>query len=89
MSIKLHPEKGLNPVLIQCPECGKSTGIALLGANSYVWRCEECQQFFFGSKRARKCQICGSHNIVFVQEYDLKSITSVCDECLEKKNSPF
>lgn len=33
MSIRLHPEHGLNPSMLQCFACGGDAGIALLGNN--------------------------------------------------------
>jgi hypothetical protein len=32
-SIRLHPEFGVNPTVLQCPICGDEYGVALLGYN--------------------------------------------------------
>jgi len=88
-SIRLHPEKGLNPHLAICPRCGKDNGeIVLLGAHCKEYICKDCGQTHIG--RQDKCMNCGSfHSLRYAGEIgDHEKIpTNLCKECEEELDS--
>ena len=75
MSIELHPEKGVNPRVTRCRQCGKDVGVALLGRQNHKYTCPKCGQVHIGlpdrgpkkpfMPNRRACQKCdedyGSH----------------------------
>lgn len=59
-SIRLHPEKGVNPFLTYCPRCkGESPELILVGANDGVFACPECKINNIGRPDNGKCGGCG------------------------------
>jgi hypothetical protein len=81
-SIKLDPELGVNPRLMECAVCGgEVNGIVLLGISNHKTECLDCGVWTYG-KRGRKCGACGSSN--WGQRIKLKSgekIPDICDYC--------
>lgn len=58
-SIKLHPEKGVNPKLTFCPRCGgDARELILVGADEGVYKCGECDitVFGYGHGECPKCK---------------------------------
>lgn len=60
-SILLHPEKGVNPFIMQCMHCGKNTGIVLLGRRQYIDVCNNCDTCVIGGFDREGCPKCGRH----------------------------
>ena len=85
MSIQLHPEKGLNPHLTICPQCGKDgPELLLLGAVDKVYKCTTCNMTFIGKPQGGRCPKC------CVQVFFDRNIEEgerlpggLCDDCLE------
>lgn len=48
-SIRIHPEKGVNPKLTYCPRCrGDARELILVGADEGVYKCSSCDITVFG-----------------------------------------
>lgn len=89
MSIRLHPEKGVNPRVIVCVNCGKSTGVAIMGAHDKVWKCLSCgMQHIGGKPEEGKCP-CGADN--FENKGPLPDGAQIpcdlCDDCAAKETA--
>ena len=48
MNLRLHSTKGVNPRLTVCWNCGKSVGVALLGASEGLYECTKCGMHSIG-----------------------------------------
>lgn len=61
MNIKLDKDKGVNPRLGMCPQCGKDNGeILLLGDRGFKDTCHHCGMVHYGGASDGKCRKCGS-----------------------------
>jgi len=56
--MKLHPDKGLNPRLTVCTQCGADVGLALLGEHNIKYTCPKCGCVHFGPPDHHKCGKC-------------------------------
>lgn len=87
MSLPLHPEKGVNPRVTCCRNCGKDVGVVLLGAHDGIYKCSDCGQMFIGPPdRRHPCKI-NHHSIQRtgkVEEHEKLPI-EVCEECMQKE----
>ena len=89
VSIPLHPEKGVNPRVIVCANCGTSTGIAMMGRRDKVWKCLSCNLHHIGGKpETGKCH-CGADN--FEDKGSLPDNAQIpcdlCDDCMAKEQA--
>jgi len=86
--LRLHNEKGVNPRLTVCRNCGKDVGVALLGAIESIYECSHCRAHCIGGRPAYDvCTACGFHGgFTFVRkvEEQEKLPVELCDDC--KKN---
>lgn len=85
MSIKISKKKGLNPVILQCPRCGKPGQELLLLGSAKVYECRTCEQQIVG-KRPKECPQCHGKSFAALGEYDSltnKKLNSqnICEEC--------
>lgn len=93
MSIRLHKEKGLNPRLGICPNCGKENGeIALLGSQNTKYRCGKCGATTVGGSRSpARCSVCkttkGTMTKLGELEDSEKIVGGLCKACEEKQKS--
>jgi hypothetical protein len=82
-SIRLHPEKGLNPRMSCCAQCGKDVGVVLLGAYDSLYKCRNCQRPHVGPPTG-PCR-CGAprHRVERDRKIgeDEKLPVELCDEC--------
>jgi len=80
--MRLHPELGVNPRLIECTVCGREVnGIALLGLANHKATCLDCGVLIYG-QRGHKCAACGGTNFgPRVQLAEREKILGVCDAC--------
>lgn len=80
--ILLHKEKGVNPHLTCCSNCGKETGLVLLGASDYVEICEHCKLHAYGGmERKGTCNKCGC-GVTRRAVGDLEKFPiGLCDDC--------
>ncbi len=86
-SIRLHPKKGLNPVLGVCPLCGNDNGeILLLGAVSTKYTCRSCGKVHIGRPKIGECVSCGSSGFdrQEISEFGEKIPTNYCKDCRKK-----
>lgn len=59
--MELHKQKGLNPRMGICPNCGKDNGeIILLGARTRKRECRNCGTVNYGSRPSDMCGRCSS-----------------------------
>lgn len=87
MSIRLHPEKGVNPRVMVCHNCGKDVGLVLLGQRESLYRCEACGAQVVG--RGSKCPACGERGtLTRVRKIDdhEKLAVGYCDECQQRND---
>lgn len=86
-SITLHPEKGVNPKITICINCGKDNGVALVGINDKVIECS-CGTQNVCAKFGDKCPNCGSRlssaNKWRVLGDNEKIQSGLCDECRDE-----
>lgn len=83
-SIRLHPEKGLNPRLCICPWCGEDNGeIALVGVEDKKYKCRNCGQQWIGKRRCPNCEVAGEY-LGRLEEGE-KLTGGLCDKCKEKE----
>jgi hypothetical protein len=84
-SIRLHPEKGLNPKLTYCPRCGgEGRDLMLIGTRENVFQCGYCKITIFGhtvSEPCPKCQDRGPHTFVRKIEDHEKLPGGLCLPC--------
>lgn len=93
--IRLHPEKGLNPHLAICPNCGKDNGeIVLLGNQSTKWQCQQCNGVVIAAskspeRRKQGCPRCHAHNFTKLGDItgNEKIPGSLCKSCQDAQNS--
>jgi ribosomal protein S27AE len=87
MSITLHPEKGVNPRLTVCVNCGESTGVVLMGRHDKVWQCQGCGLNHIGGKPENNKCPCGSSNLVNKGEVPegARIPSDLCDSCMEQE----
>lgn len=64
MSITLHPEKGVNPLMTFCRQCGEDAEeLMLVGDREYAEVCVECGLYSLGGRPTRgKCPKCERNN---------------------------
>jgi hypothetical protein len=53
--IELHKEKGLNPHMTVCQQCGQDIGLMLLGSADSLLTCNDCGKTTVGKRKARTC----------------------------------
>jgi hypothetical protein len=83
-SIKLHPEKGVNPKLTYCGRCGgPGSELVLVGADEWVYTCSSCSTtvFGYGSGTCPKCQETRTLNRVRKMEDNEKLPGGLCEAC--------
>ena len=87
MGITLDKEKGMNPRLGMCPQCGKDNGeILLLGNRGYKDVCPHCRMVHYGGAKNKVCQRCGTRT-ERVQLTDGEKIPgALCPKCREQRD---
>lgn len=94
-SIHLDKEKGVNPRLSICRNCGKDVGVVLFGSADKIYKCSSCGARCYGGRprqesylnRREECPFCKS-----VGTYDFerniddaeKIPIELCDDCRKK-----
>jgi len=85
MALRLHQEKGVNPRITVCKQCGKDVGVALLGSNESVYECNNCGVNHIGG-RPKECP-CGER-YQFTKKRNIgdteKLPVELCDSCKEE-----
>lgn len=83
-ALRLHPDKGVNPRISCCKQCGKDVGVIMLGAHDYMTRCPACEITLIG---LRKCPQCNSRGVdeAPIEEH-IKLPVELCDDC-DKMNA--
>ena len=87
MSIRLHPEKGVNPRLSYCPRCGgDSNELFLIGANEWIYECSACSQKIIGYPRLGMCPECKNRGVTRYRKLDEheKLPGSLCSACVKE-----
>ena len=89
-SIPLHPEKGVNPRLTFCPNCGgEGREIMLIGNREKVYKCAFCHVTIFGHRQSEPCPKCkdlGPHEFVRKIEDEERLPGGLCEACEKEKN---
>lgn len=89
-SIPLHPERGLNPHLTVCPQCGQDGNeIMLIGSRENVMQCAACKVTIFGHRASEPCPKCkdrGPHSLIRKIEEHEKLPGSICDACRKERD---
>ena len=87
----LHPEKGVNPRLTFCMQCGgDGEDLIMLGANESKYTCPECGCVHYGRPDKRQCGQCGQHfhrdnwRREKIGEYEKLPASRPCALCREK-----
>lgn len=91
-SIQLHSEKGLNPRLTICRNCGKDVGVALLGSSEKIYKCTSCGARSLGGRprkgshlnRREECPSCkavGTYDFERNIEDHEKLPIELCNDC--------
>lgn len=83
-SIKLHPEKGVNPKLTYCPRCGgPGRELILVGADEGVYKCSSCEITVFGYGHGT-CPSCKKSHVLkrerMIGEHE-KLPGGLCEKC--------
>lgn len=99
MSIELDREKGVNPRVTICVDCGKDVGVALLGRHDGLYKCRDCGGLSVGGKPHKnrpghlgfsECPKCGAHDsyewVGKIPEHEKLPIER-CDECAAKQKA--
>ena len=85
--IRIDPERGVNPRMTTCAQCGADTNeLALLGTNDHELRCTHCDAAVLGTAKQVKCPRCHQHALKHVRrlgEFEKVSL-GMCDPCKEK-----
>lgn len=86
--IRLDRERGVNPRMTLCRQCGGDTPeLALLGTADHLHKCTSCGASVLGTVRQKKCSRCGASALVYVRrlgEMEKVPIGGLCDECKKK-----
>lgn len=87
--IRLHPTKGVNPKMTVCRGCGKDVGIALIGAEDWIYKCKDCGANFIGRPDPGVPCRKEHHTIEKVREIGEheKLPIELCDECAKKEEA--
>ena len=84
--IRIDPERGVNPRMTTCTQCGAETSqLALLGTSDPELRCPKCEVSVLGTKGERKCPKCKQYTLVYVRrlgEYE-RIPMGLCTTCEE------
>lgn len=86
--IRLDPDRGVNPRMTTCAQCGADTNdIALLGNNDHELKCGYCQAKVLGTAKQRKCPRCKQQALQHVRRLDdfEKIPLGLCPACTEKR----
>jgi hypothetical protein len=88
MNLMLHKEKGVNPRLTCCRNCGKDVGVALLGINEGIYECNICKVNHIGYPSGGRCPKCATSvtKTGTVGEHDKLPI-ELCDDCEAKEKA--
>lgn len=92
MSLQLHSEKGVNPRLSCCIDCGEAVGVVLLGVHDNIWTCPECRGAHIQAGRPFECKSCGKRPAPErwesrrIEEWDHLPI-ELCATCKEKRDA--
>lgn len=81
--IHLDKEKGVNPHVTVCWNCGKSVGVALLGSADKLYKCSKCGMHSIGG-RQRPCPKCTAPDAYdFERNIDDSETLPIelCDNC--------
>lgn len=88
-SIELHPTKGVNPRLTQCPYCGKEAGIALIGRREYkgFTKCCDIQVFGLLEEGYTVCPKCGKNASCYSVKKieDHEKLPMICEKCEKQR----
>jgi len=88
-NLRLHPEKGVNPRMTVCRQCGASVGVVLLGIHDVEYTCPDCGSVHYGRPDKGKCASCGCLLATSWKRQKIAEHASlpieICAEC-EKKN---
>lgn len=90
MGLILHKEKGLNPKLTICPQCGgDAEELILIGIHDKKYKCSHCNQIYFGYPKRGECIKCGFNvtRIGEVGEYEKLPASQPCDKCKAKNKA--
>ena len=78
--LPLHKDKGVNPRVTCCSNCGKDVGLVLLGAHDRMYECR-CGAKLIGTKKCPHCNATGHCNDLGpVPEHEKLGI-ELCDDC--------
>ena len=80
MSIKLHKERGINPVRTYCPICKQDGRILIVGANK-KYTCENCETIHVGKPKNGECQNCGHTHLKKEEFCRTDVLPEVCEPC--------
>ncbi len=90
--LPLHPQKGVNPRLSCCMDCGKEVGVILLGVHDNVWTCKHCHKAHIQAGHPFECKGCGQRNPL--EQWELRKVgeqerlpIELCDECKTKREA--
>lgn len=86
-NIELHPEKGVNPRITVCCQCGEDIGLVLLGRHEHKDICNKCGLVYYGGKplggECPRCHTYGWHREP-IEEHE-KIPEGLCEKCQESQ----
>ena len=88
-SIRLDPERGVNPCVMRCEWCGEGHSVGLLGIGGYKAKCQKCDKTNVGNKNQHTCADPNCKGMLGESERmgESESIVSgLCDKCLENQS---
>lgn len=86
--IRLDPDRGINPRMTTCSQCGADTNeLALLGNNDHVLECDHCRTKVLGTVKQKKCPRCKTYALRHVRRLDdfEKIPMGLCPPCDDKR----
>lgn len=81
--LTLHKEKGVNPRMTTCRQCGKDVGLVLLGVQDFCTTCPRCDVKLIGGGKCPHCNEYGTDRKP-IGEHE-KIPIEICNDC-KKKN---
>ena len=87
--IRIDPERGVNPRMTRCVQCGGDTmQIALLGDTDYEFECPACDIKVLGRKGQSRCPKCKKHILKRLRRLDEfeKIALGLCPTCEENRH---
>lgn len=88
MTLRLHKDKGLNPRLGCCEQCGTEIGVMLLGASDSLYKCSGCGMHSIGGRPPRN--VCPKEGCNGRYDFERKIDErerlpmGLCDDCQAK-----